>query len=63
MSLYWISEKLWNWLKSYLHDRQQCVRVGNTISFFLPVLSVVTQGSILGPLLFLLYRSLEIIRC
>ena len=54
---YGISGKLWNWFSSYLHDRQQRVRVGNAISCLLPVLSGVPQCSILGPLLFLLYVS------
>ena len=47
-----ISGKLWNWFKFYLHDRQQCVRVGYAISCFLPVLSGIPQGSILGPYYF-----------
>ena len=47
---YGINGKLLKWLKSYLHDRQQCVKVGNTTSCPLPVLSEVPQGSILGPL-------------
>ena len=54
-STYGINGKLLKWFKSYLYDRQQCVKVGNTTSSLLPVLSGVRQDSILGPLLFLLY--------
>ena len=52
---YGINGKLLKWLESYLYDRQQCVKIGNTTSYLLPVLSGVHQGSILGPLLFLMY--------
>ena len=42
-------------IKSYLENRKQCVKCGNHFSTFLEVLCGVPQGSILGPLLFLLY--------
>ena len=43
------------WLRSYLSGRRHRVVIDNEASDFLPVTSGVRQGSILGPLLFLVY--------
>jgi hypothetical protein len=47
--------KLHKWIEGFLTDRYFQVRVGTDLSNTKPVLSSVPQGSVLGPILFILY--------
>ena len=65
LEAYGISGKLLNWIKEFLSNRTQRVTIKGVMSDSLPVLSGVPQGSVLGPLLFLLYIMAQILiqRC
>ena len=52
---YGINDKLLEWIRSFLSDRRQTVKLGGAKSTYKNVTSGVPQGSVLGPLLFILY--------
>ena len=52
---HWQRPYLLGWIHDFLYNRSQCVILDGHKSDSLPVTSVIPQGSVLGPILFLLF--------
>ena len=57
LKYYGVNDTLSKWFPNYLTGRQQYVEIDGNRSGLLPLTTGVPQGSILGPLLFLIYMN------
>ena len=56
-SAFGLTDLVHDWVQSFLTDRTQQIAYSGQLSFVQSVLFVVPQGSVLGPLLYVLYTA------
>ncbi len=55
LKYYGLDEQAIAWFRNYLSQRKQATQIGDEVSDFLEIICGVPQGSILGPLLFIIF--------
>ena len=55
LSSYVLNKDIISWIEAFLNNRKQRVRIKGVFSDLVPVGSGIPQGSLLGPILFIIY--------